>query len=127
MPLVSVIMPAYNAEQFIDRAIHSVLRQSVDDIELVVVDDASTDKTIEIVSGIADNDDRVKLVRSASNQGPAAARNAGIRVANGEFIAFNDADDVWNTRKLEIQLGYLEKNQSIDGVGSRYFEWHRLQ
>lgn len=102
-PLVSVIIPAYNAERYVAEAIDSVLAQTYPSREIIVVDDGSTDRTAEIVTGYGE---AVRLVRQR-NKGPAAARNTGIREARGEFIAFLDADDVWTRANLELQLTFL--------------------
>lgn len=104
-PLVSVVVPAYNAAATVGAAVDSVLSQTVSNVEVIVVDDRSTDATAELVEAIPDP--RVRLVRRAQNGRQAAARNSGIEVATGEWIAFLDADDIWLPRKLEIQLGRM--------------------
>lgn len=101
-PLVSIIIPAFNAEKTIRNAVDSVLQQTITDLEVIVVDDASTDGTCQVVEGIADS--RVRLLRSASNVRQAAARNTGIRHANGRWLAFLDADDEWVPDRLEHLL-----------------------
>lgn len=102
---VSVIVPAYNAQEHIAAAIRSVLRQTFSDLEVIVVDDCSTDATSDIVRAVAANDARVRLVRLSKNRGaPAGPRNEGVRAARGEWIAFLDADDIWHPRKLACQL-----------------------
>jgi glycosyltransferase involved in cell wall biosynthesis len=103
---VSVIIPAYNAARYITDAIESVLGQSYPPSEVIVVDDGSTDETVEIVRRYGD---RIILLQQC-NRGPAAARNAGIGRASGEFIAFLDADDVWTSRNLELQVGMLTEH-----------------
>ncbi|HEV2123046.1 MAG TPA: glycosyltransferase [Chloroflexota bacterium] len=105
-PLVSVIMPAYNAEQWIEAAIVSVKAQSHRDVQLIVVDDGSTDATASIVRSVAPE----ASLLSQSNQGVSAARNAGIAAAKGDYIAFLDADDSWLPRKLERQLQVFLQN-----------------
>lgn len=102
-PLVSVVIPAYNAEAFIEAAITSVLEQTYPQLEVLVVDDGSRDRTAEQVKAIARRDQRVMLLQQA-NAGVAAARNLGIRHAKGEFIAPLDADDVWYPQNLEQQV-----------------------
>ena len=91
-PLVSVVVPAYNAARTIETTLHSVLQQTMDDIELIVVDDGSTDATPEVVRSM--DDGRLRLVQQP-NTGHAGARNAGIEVARGRYIAVVDADNVW--------------------------------
>jgi glycosyltransferase involved in cell wall biosynthesis len=97
--LVSIIVPAYNAEKYIADAIGSVLRQTYPYFELIIVDDASTDRTAEVVQSFSDQ--RIKLIRHASNKGPGAARNTAIEAANGKWIAVLDADDQWKANRLE--------------------------
>lgn len=106
--LVSVIIPTYNRAHMIKRSAESVLNQSYSNLELIIVDDGSTDNTEEIVKSI--NDNRVRYIKQ-HNQGACAARNNGINCAKGVFIAFQDSDDVWHPKKLEIQLDILKKNR----------------
>ena len=106
MPEVSVIIPAYNRAASIGRALDSVLGQSVADIEVLVVDDGSTDATCAKVEAVADP--RLRLLRHARNQGAEAARNTGIRAATAPFIAFLDSDDAWLPGKLATQLSALQ-------------------
>ena len=101
--LVSVIIPAYNAEAFIEATLASVLTQTYTNIEVLVVDDGSRDRTAQIVQAVAKQDSRVSLLRS-SNQGVAAARNLAIEHSRGEYIAPLDADDIWYPQKLEEQV-----------------------
>lgn len=105
MPLVSVIIPMYNAERTIEEAIASVLQQTWQDFEMIVVDDGSTDGSLARVRAIADS--RLQVL-SFTNAGAAAARNRGIAVAQGEFLAFLDADDWWAADKLEAQIQALQ-------------------
>ena len=99
---VTVVLPTYNRARTLPRAIDSVLTQTFADLTLVIVDDASTDSTPEIVRSL--EDPRVRSVRLPENRGPAAARNAGIREATTEWVAFQDSDDEWLPTKLEEQL-----------------------
>ncbi|MCI8565604.1 MAG: glycosyltransferase family 2 protein [Lachnospiraceae bacterium] len=105
--LVSVVIPAYNRENTIIRAINSVLNQTYSDLEVIVVDDCSTDNTKEAVLSICDS--RVKYHRLDCNSGACVARNTGVALANGEIIAFQDSDDFWHENKLERQLAYIKK------------------
>lgn len=107
-PLVTVIIPSYNREKTIARAIESVLRQSYKNIELLVVDDGSTDGTVAIV--LAYSDSRIRLIRLPKNAGVSVARNRGFDEAKGEFVAFQDSDDEWLPRKLERQLRLSESH-----------------
>lgn len=105
--LVSVIIPLYNRENTIQRAVDSVLNQTYSNIEVLVVDDGSTDNSVEMLKKYH-NDNRVKIFCQESNQGANAARNRGIREAKGEYIAFHDSDDAWVPDKLEKQLKCME-------------------
>lgn len=106
--LVSIIMPAYNAERYVADAIGSVLAQTYPNWELVVVDDGSKDGTGEVVRGLAARDERIRYV-ARENGGQAAARNTGIRASRGTLVAFLDADDLWIEEKLQLQLRALEE------------------
>jgi glycosyltransferase involved in cell wall biosynthesis len=106
--LVSIIMPAYNAEPYLAESVRSVQGQSHTDWELIVVNDGSTDRTAAIVDGLSSSDQRIKL-HSTTNQGPGAARSYGIVQAKGELIAFLDADDLWAPTKLTEQLAVMAK------------------
>lgn len=114
-PLVSVIVPAYNAELFIEKTLKSVLNQTYTDIEVLVVDDGSCDRTVEVVEQIAGSDRRVRLFRQP-NSGVAAARNAAIRQAKGELIAPIDADDIWYPSNLEKQVCCLLNSPPAVGL-----------
>lgn len=107
--LVSVIMPAYNCEKYIEDAINSVLEQTYSNLELIVIDDGSKDKTIDIIKRISKQDDRVKLVKNEKNLGVSATRNKGISLAKGDWIAFLDSDDIWKKTKLEKQMQNANK------------------
>ena len=108
--MISVIMPTYNRSKTIKRAIDSVLNQTYSDIELIIVDDCSSDNTDEIVSLIKDN--RIKYYKLESNRGACFARNYGISKACGNYIAFQDADDEWISNKLEVQISNIDSNKS---------------
>lgn len=118
-PLVSVIVPAYNAEAFIAHTLNSVLAQTYKNIEVLVVDDGSQDRTRELVESIAQNDYRVILLQQ-SNAGVAAARNLAIQKSSGEYIAPIDADDIWYPQKLEKQVQcMLQADPSVGLVYAR--------
>lgn len=108
--LVSIVMPAYNCRKYISEAIQSVVNQTYENWELIIVDDHSTDGTDEIVKRFKKQDTRIQYYQSESNEGPAASRNKAITMAKGEFIAFLDSDDVWMSQKLEIQIDFMKKN-----------------
>lgn len=104
IPLVSVVMPAYNAERYIGEAIHSVQAQTVSDWELIVVNDCSTDGTAAQIKELAGNDSRIIPVFNDVNRGAAASRNLALDMCRGEYVALLDADDRWYPEKLERQL-----------------------
>ena len=107
--LVSVVIPAFNSESTIEETVRSVLAQSYLHIEVIVVDDCSSDSTGAIVSGIGATDSRVKIVRLPVNVGGGLSRNEGLKLAAGRFIAFCDSDDTWDVQKLEIQLEAMRR------------------
>jgi len=109
--LVSIITPMYNSEKFIDLTILSVQSQTYQNWEMIIVDDASTDRSIEIVKKIMFNEPRLQLKQLADNLGPAHTRNNGIKLAKGRFLAFLDSDDLWHKDKLEKQIIFMQKNE----------------
>ena len=115
MPAVSVIMPAYNVEPYIDAAIGSVRRQTFTDLELVIAEDGSTDRTHEVARRHADVDRRIRLVRQ-ENGGLSAARNTALRHSTAPVIAMLDSDDLWTPTFLEKQLAILDADPGIDIV-----------
>jgi glycosyltransferase involved in cell wall biosynthesis len=124
-PTVSAVIPAYNAERFIADPIQSILAQTVEVNEIIVVDDGSSDRTAETAAQFP----RTRVIRRA-NGGQAAARNTGIHAATGEWIAFLDHDDVWHPRKTEVQLGFISPEAGV--IHSNRFDpinfgtlWHR--
>ncbi|MGI4800437.1 MAG: glycosyltransferase family 2 protein [Janthinobacterium lividum] len=114
-PRVSVVVAAYNASSFIGAAIASVQAQTEPSWELLVVDDCSTDETLEIVADLASRDARIRTIRTASNSGPGAARNLGFAAARGEWIAILDADDSYAPNRLEtlLRLGELQDGDMV--------------
>jgi glycosyltransferase involved in cell wall biosynthesis len=104
-PLVSVVLPSYNAMPYLPVAVQSVIEQTFADWELIVIDDGSTDDTSGFLSAV--HDDRIRSLRLDHTSNPARVRNAGLRQAHGRYIAFLDADDTWLPRKLELQLRAL--------------------
>lgn len=108
-PLVTIVMPAYNAEKYIHEAIASVVAQTYGNWQLIVIDDCSLDNTHEIALGFGDA--RIKVVRNMTNRGIAYGRTKGIALADGEWIAFLDADDMWEKDKLQKQISLLAKRK----------------
>jgi glycosyltransferase involved in cell wall biosynthesis len=113
-PTVTIVIPTYNRASQLGRSISSVLGQTYGDFELIIVDDASTDNTAEIIGTLGDK--RVKYIRREQNGGAAAARNTGIRAATGELVGFNDSDDEWCTEKLQRQMETFQELPSDVGV-----------
>jgi glycosyltransferase involved in cell wall biosynthesis len=113
--LVSVVIPAYNAAAFIERTLRSALRQTHSTLEVIVVDDGSTDSTEGLARAAAEGDSRVRII-SVPNGGVASARNIGISEAAGEFVAFLDADDLWHPTKIEHQLAALDQVEDAAGA-----------
>ncbi|WP_078555859.1 glycosyltransferase [Bacillus alkalicellulosilyticus] len=118
-PKVSVIIPAYNAEELIGTAIDAMLTQTWDNLEIFVVDDCSTDNTVSVIEGYANKDSRVKLLRAEKNGGPYIARNLALREATGEFVTINDADDWSHPEKIEKQVTHLINNPALIGNTSQ--------
>ncbi len=114
-PLLSVIIPCYNAGRFLPEAVASVVAQRYEPLEILVVDDGSTDATPQIAAGLAP---AVRTLRQ-ENRGPSAARNLGLRHARGEIIGLLDADDLWPEGKLDLQVGRLLEDPELDVVNGR--------
>ncbi len=121
-PNVSVVIPTYNRAGLLGRAVRSVLAQSYEDFEVIVVDDGSTDATAGVMANF--EDPRVRCVRLARNTGAAAARNAGIRRARGKFLAFQDSDDEWLPSKLAKQMEAFGRGP--EGLGVVYTDMERV-
>lgn len=112
-PKVSVILPAYNAEEGIQIAIESILGQTWRHLELLIVDDCSSDQTMDVIHTYAQKDDRIKVFSTGENSGPYVARNIALQAATGEFITINDADDWSHQDKLRIQVEHLLKHPNV--------------
>lgn len=115
-PLVSVLMPAYNAGRYVGQSIESVLSQTLEDLELIIVDDGSTDESIAIARSYRDR--RIRIVHHERNLGLAAARNTCLNSASGEYVAWLDADDRCHPDRLEAQVGKLEREPEIGLCGT---------
>ena len=121
--LVSIIMAAYNAEKTIEQAINSVLRQTYTDFELLVVNDCSKDRTVELVKGIAATDGRVRLISNVKNSGVSYTRKHGLEEATGSWIAILDSDDAWAPEKLEKQIELQNRtNADLLFTGSDFMD-----
>ncbi len=118
-PVVSIVMPAYDASKFISESIDSVRSQTFKDWELLIIDDASKDETDRVVKEYMEQDSRINLHSLPVNQGTGFARNIGIKASEGEYIAFLDADDLWKPHKLRAQLDFM-KDQNLSMSYSSY-------
>lgn len=118
--LVSVIMPSWNTGKFIAESIQSVIDQTYENWELIIVDDCSTDNTDEVVAKFTDK--RIRYFKNEKNSGAALSRNRALREANGEWIAFLDSDDLWNPDKLEHQINFMNKH----GYTLSYTEYEKI-
>ncbi len=116
--MISIITAAYNCEKYLGQAIDSVIAQTFQDWEMLIVDDVSTDRTTEIAQKYAKNDPRIRLICSHQKLYSAGARNLGTQHAAGSYIAFLDADDCWLPQKLEIQYEFMQKNNHALSVTS---------
>ena len=106
MPLVSIIMSVYNEERYIQESLDSVLSQTLDNFELIIIDDCSTDKTAEMIEGY--HDSRIRLYRNKENQGLTKNLNNALRYCRGDYIARMDGDDICLPQRLEKQVQYME-------------------
>ncbi|MCK4553264.1 glycosyltransferase family 2 protein [Candidatus Pacearchaeota archaeon] len=117
-PKISVVMPVYNAEKYLDESIKSILNQTFKEFELIIINDASTDSSLKIIKKFQKKDKRVKLIKNKKNLGPAKARNKALKLAKGKYIAILDSDDICFPDRFKIQCDYLEDNPHIFLVGS---------
>ena len=109
--IVSIITPLFNSVTFIEETIESVISQTYNDWEMIIIDDCSNDGSLELVKDIAKDDLRIRLISLKNNLGPSNARNEGIKQACGRYIAFLDSDDLWHKDKLEKQIKFMQKNE----------------
>jgi glycosyltransferase involved in cell wall biosynthesis len=121
-PTVSVIIPSYNCEKYIAQTLKGVIEQTFTDWELIVVDDASTDRTVALCQGV---DPRIRVI-TQPNAGVCAARNRGFRASTGDFICFLDHDDYWLPEKLSRQLAWMTRRPEFGVVYSNCLYWHRV-
>lgn len=124
MPLVSVITPTFNRARLLPRAIRAVLSQAFKDFELIIIDDGSTDETRQVVAQI--NDPRIRYIAFDYNRGIGAARNEGVRLAQGELIAFADSDDVWLPGKLDYQVELFLRYPQVELLFGDYLNINHL-
>lgn len=120
--MVSILIVAYNAEKFISQTIKSCLDQSYKNIEVLVLDNASNDKTLEVLSNF--NDKRIKIFKKNTNSGPYAGLNFLLDQARGEYAAVQDHDDIWFPEKIKKQVNFLEENQKVVACGTETFYYY---
>ena len=104
MSLVSIIIPTYNTEKYIEKCIQSVLEQTYTDYEIIIVDDCSTDNSMDVVARF--KDPRIKVIKNEINRGPSYSRNRGIQLSKGDFIALLDSDDWWDSKQIRNYDGF---------------------
>lgn len=119
--LVSIIVPMYNAEKYVEDTINSVINQTYTNWEMLIVNDNSTDNSLEIVKKYAKNDSRIKIYNNDKNLGVVKSRNKMIEKSNGQFIAFLDSDDYWSSDKLEKQVSHM-RNNNLCISGTSYYQ-----
>ena len=129
-PLISVVVPMYNRETTIERCLLSIINQTYENLEIIVVDDGSQDSSVKVAEAIAEKDNRIKLFTLEKNSGVAAARNFGVQQVQGEYLAFLDSDDAWRPEKLEKQLKKLSEKKAdiifssfLTNIGDKQTKW----
>ncbi len=122
-PLVSIIMPVYNAKKYLQESIESIINQTYTNFEFIIIDDGSKDGSLDIISSYALNDMRIKFFKNTGKKGCYGARNFGINKASGKYIAVMDADDISLPERLEYQIKYMEANQDIGVCGTWFKEF----
>lgn len=122
-PLISVVMPVYNAEKFLMESVGSIQEQTYENWELLLIDDASADNSAHLIDGLAAKDSRIKPHHLPTNQGAGFARNIGIKASRGDFICFLDSDDLWKPEKLNRQLSFMQ----VHGLGVSYSSYELIK
>lgn len=118
IPLVSVILPVYNMEDYLGNAIHSILEQTLDKLELIIINDGSTDQSLRVIQSFTDK--RIILINHSLNIGNYPSRNKGLQIAKGKYIAVMDADDISLPERLEKQYLYLEEHRDVLAIGTQF-------
>ena len=119
-PKISIIIPVYNTDKYIEEALDSCVNQTYKNIEIICLDDCSTDNSVEIIKEYAKNDGRIKLIENKSNQGPGALRNQGLDISTGDYIMFLDSDDWYEDGLFEKLAKAIEENESINIIEFRF-------
>ena len=117
-PLISVVMPVYNAEKFVTKAIESVLNQTYENFEFIIINDGSSDKTPEIIQTYKNRDERIVVLTNVNNRGIYISRNLGLDAAQGKYIAVMDADDICLDERFEKQVTFLESQKGVMVLGT---------
>lgn len=117
-PLVSVIMPVYNSEKFVEQAVESVIKQTYRQWELIIINDSSTDNTRKVICNLAQKDERIRFYENEVNIGVSKTRNKAVNLARGEWVAFLDSDDMWAEEKLQHQMELIDKQNNVQLVFS---------
>ena len=120
MPKISVIIPTYNTERFVEQAIRSVMYQTERDIEVIVVDDGSSDGSMELINKLAEDDTRIRVLKNTRQKGVSGARNTGLLAADGEWIGFLDSDDIMTHDSLDMRMGALQNYPNCSWVGGDF-------
>ncbi|MCT0035767.1 glycosyltransferase family 2 protein [Lactococcus lactis subsp. lactis] len=121
-PLVTVLLPVYNAEKYLSEGIESIINQTYKNLDILLVDDGSTDSSVEIIRSYMKFDHRIRLIENINNRGVSFTRNKGIDNSKGKYIAFMDSDDTSRSDRIELQVAFLEKNTDFIAVAS-YFKY----
>lgn len=121
-PFVTVFMPVYNSEKYVAEAIESIILQTYQNLEILIVDDGSTDRSVEIIEKY--NDPRIRLIQNGENRGIPYTRNMGLQEARGKYLAIMDADDKSHPARIERQVGFLENHPDIDVAGTYYIQFN---
>ncbi|TXJ00169.1 MAG: glycosyltransferase family 2 protein [Neisseriales bacterium] len=117
-PIISVVMPVYNAEKYITEAVESILNQTYSDFEFIIIDDCSTDSSYQILQKYAEKDKRIRIFRNDTNRKQAYTKNFAIKLAKGKFIAFMDADDISLPARFTKQVTFMESHPDIGVCGT---------
>ena len=115
-PIISIIIPVYNAEKFIKETIESILSQNFKDFEIILIDDASKDESLKIIENISKKDKRIRVLKNKTNKGKAGTVNVGFKYTNGRYITFSDADDIFYQKRLKKQVEFFDAHPEIDMI-----------
>jgi len=126
MDFISIIMPSHNSSEFITESVNSVLSQSHTSLELIVIDDGSTDNTVNLIKQLAKTDQRIILLeRTTCSNRPATPRNEGVKIARGDYLAFIDSDDLWHPQKISLQLAAMDTHK-LNFISSFHIRFSKI-